>query len=283
MMKKPKKEKGITLIALVITIIVMLILVAVTVSITINGGLLEYAGKTAKETTVAQDMEKIQAGITTSMMEQVTLTGETTITKEHLENFIATNTDEVTVSDKRPGDEYTYVVTLNGRQYGIKENNEVEYLEGGIYNKYIYVTYVNEATPKYLFKNTVTQEDVDKEVKGSNIPYTIIGVSNEEEGTYVTEGTITGKSGTLNILDLQKANFEYTLTDFFHGDDLFYVKIQINNSIEKIQKIVVAQGDEVTYEEMFKGIIYTGNWIFVEDANCSGGAIAYSDTIRGKN
>ena len=38
-----KKEKGITLIALIITIIVMLILVAVTISVALNGGLFNNA------------------------------------------------------------------------------------------------------------------------------------------------------------------------------------------------------------------------------------------------
>ena len=48
-----RRERGITLIALVITIIVMLILVAVTVSAAINGGLFNYA-KTASERTEKQ-------------------------------------------------------------------------------------------------------------------------------------------------------------------------------------------------------------------------------------
>lgn len=43
-------EKGITLIALVITIIVMLILVGVTISMAVNGGLFEYAGKAVGDT-----------------------------------------------------------------------------------------------------------------------------------------------------------------------------------------------------------------------------------------
>ena len=38
-----KNQKGITLIALIITIIVMLILVAVTISVVLNGGLFEKA------------------------------------------------------------------------------------------------------------------------------------------------------------------------------------------------------------------------------------------------
>ena len=50
MNKKEKKNKGITLIALVITIIVMLILVAVTIQIAVNGGLFEYAGRATGDT-----------------------------------------------------------------------------------------------------------------------------------------------------------------------------------------------------------------------------------------
>jgi len=41
----PTSQKGITLIALIITIIIMLILVGVTISMAINGGLFDYAGK----------------------------------------------------------------------------------------------------------------------------------------------------------------------------------------------------------------------------------------------
>ena len=59
-MKKTKDlitNKGITLIALVITIIVMLILVAVTISMAVNGGLFNYAGKAVGETKNAIENE----------------------------------------------------------------------------------------------------------------------------------------------------------------------------------------------------------------------------------
>ncbi|MGN1351431.1 MAG: hypothetical protein ACI4VE_01370, partial [Clostridia bacterium] len=52
---KMKSNKGITLIALVITIIVMLILVVVTIRISTNGGLFDYAGKAARETIKEQE------------------------------------------------------------------------------------------------------------------------------------------------------------------------------------------------------------------------------------
>ena len=53
-----KNNKGITLIALVITIIVMLILVSVTINMAVNGGLFEYAGRAAAETEAAKEQEK---------------------------------------------------------------------------------------------------------------------------------------------------------------------------------------------------------------------------------
>ena len=53
MKKFVKKEKGITLIALIITIIVMLILVAVTINVALNGGLFDKA-KTASDQTQRQ-------------------------------------------------------------------------------------------------------------------------------------------------------------------------------------------------------------------------------------
>ena len=52
-----KSQKGITLIALVITIIVMLILVAVTVTMAIQGGLFEKAGEATQKTNEAIEAE----------------------------------------------------------------------------------------------------------------------------------------------------------------------------------------------------------------------------------
>ena len=70
-MKKLNKQKGITLIALVITIIVMLILVAVTISMAINGGLFEKAGKATGDTKNAMNAEQALAS------GQITIDGKT--------------------------------------------------------------------------------------------------------------------------------------------------------------------------------------------------------------
>ena len=57
-MKNIKTQKGITLIALVITIIVMLILGGVTISMALNGGLFGYAKKAAKDTETQKQAEQ---------------------------------------------------------------------------------------------------------------------------------------------------------------------------------------------------------------------------------
>ena len=49
-----KGQKGITLVALIITIIVMLILVGVSISVALNGGLFTKAGDASRETKQAQ-------------------------------------------------------------------------------------------------------------------------------------------------------------------------------------------------------------------------------------
>ena len=53
-----KNQKGITLVALVITIIVMLILVAVSLTVAINNGLIGNAQKAATDTQTERDAEK---------------------------------------------------------------------------------------------------------------------------------------------------------------------------------------------------------------------------------
>lgn len=81
----PTSQRGITLIALVITIIVMLILVAVTISMAVNGGLFEYAGKAVNETkgaiTNEQQLADLQEGMTVDeLINKVTTEEQKTIT-----------------------------------------------------------------------------------------------------------------------------------------------------------------------------------------------------------
>ena len=58
-MQKLKQNRGITLIALIITIIVMLILVTVSITVALNGGLFKKAEDAATLTTIEQEKEAL--------------------------------------------------------------------------------------------------------------------------------------------------------------------------------------------------------------------------------
>ena len=58
-MHKIKGQKGITLIALIITIILMLILIGVTISVSLNGGLFSTAKEATGETQAAKESEEL--------------------------------------------------------------------------------------------------------------------------------------------------------------------------------------------------------------------------------
>ena len=62
-----RSQKGITLIALVITIIVMLILVAVTITMAVNGGLFQKAQEAGNKTNAATQAEQSLANGTVSV------------------------------------------------------------------------------------------------------------------------------------------------------------------------------------------------------------------------
>ncbi len=70
---KKTEEKGITLIALIITIIVMLILVGVTVTVALNGGLFTTAKHAANRTTEEKERELIQAAYSDYNMQKYSM------------------------------------------------------------------------------------------------------------------------------------------------------------------------------------------------------------------
>lgn len=227
-------SKGITLIALVVTIIVLLILAAIVLlMLTGNDGILSKAGEAKQKTEIATEKETIQLAITELKTNRYQQKDYTRLKKSEIDTAISNNfTDKnIQISDRRIGEKYVYIVKVNNREYGILEDNTVEYLKPAIRNQYIEINKVEETNPTFLFQNTITQEMVDSEVGQINSSYEVVGVSAEENGEYISTGTIDGKSGVFNIIDLENATFEYTLNNFLLGDECIFVKLLINGSI----------------------------------------------------
>ena len=282
--KGKQKNNGITLIALVITIIVLLILAGVSIAtLTGENGILTRASEASEKTSIGQEIEQIELAILDVTSDNLETSDSSDWTSSELLSALESEISDssIDVSSKRPGEEYLYLVTIGDNQYGITEDNEVVYLEGGIFNQYIYVSEVNEETPTFEFTNTVTQKNIDVVTGSSNSEYRIVGISLSEDGNFQTED-LDGKSGTLSITNIDEANFTYTLTNFFQDDEVFYVKIAIGQEgadeyQEKIQKLTIVQGDVVKYEENFSGITYSGTWYDLEDERFSGGKAKYTE------
>lgn len=109
-----KKQKGITLIALIITIIVMLILVGVTVTTTINGGLFEKARIAAKGTQKEVDKEKLSMALALAYTE--------TAGKIDTEKLKSELGDEWTVIGTGP---YICKNTKTGSKLTVKADGEI--------------------------------------------------------------------------------------------------------------------------------------------------------------
>lgn len=123
--KKVRQEKGITLIALVITIIVILILVAVTITVAVNGGLFNYARKARVDTntriTEERDFANIPSGWT-------------------YENLIDKYTSD---SNKDKNEEEKYISITSGYNFGWQQgfldssNGNIKYNGGQTLNNYL--------------------------------------------------------------------------------------------------------------------------------------------------
>ena len=60
MNKRLSENKGITVVALIITIIVILIITAITINLSNNNGIVERSGKASTEYKISEEKEKIR-------------------------------------------------------------------------------------------------------------------------------------------------------------------------------------------------------------------------------
>ncbi len=198
-----KQEKGITLIALIITIIVMLILVAVTVQITINGGIFEKAGEAVGKTKAAIENESnldiddlVHETITGITVEQVKddKPGELE-TKEGEENtFIISSIEDLLAFAKN--------VTTGEDNY---ENKTVELKQSLDFasNK----SYANPKSTDYEKYGYTKQEGKDlKTILTTGEGFKPIGITTNEADyeTKSFKGTFDGNGKIINSLYIKK-------------------------------------------------------------------------------
>lgn len=187
-MRKTKEQKGITLVALVITIIILLILAAISIQALTGSGLFEKTKDAEEKTTKAQLKEEIELAIQEIHMEEIPKGNNVTLETlangklvEKLTDITATlGTNEITGEYKN----YDYTIDSNlnveigGKISGVKPTGKAEILTNG-----------------YMFEGDGT---VEIKITAS-----------------ISEGTITGieaPSGTTLKLDTSATEKTYTVS-----------------------------------------------------------------------
>ena len=112
MKEKFKNNKGITLVALVITIIVLLILAMVSIKIAIDGGLIGKSNETVTIHEEAKMKESVQLAVAQCYMTKEGLTAEN-LKKALKEQKIEVEEDNINLEDKK--------VTIDGKEYELEE------------------------------------------------------------------------------------------------------------------------------------------------------------------
>ncbi len=126
-----KENKGITLIALVITIIVLLILAGVTIAtLTGENGILTRASDASRETEIADEREKVELATTGALAKENGGEISQTSLEEELGKYFENGKYAVEPGTNEDGTE-GYIVTItendpNGRKYFIDKNGNVE-------------------------------------------------------------------------------------------------------------------------------------------------------------
>lgn len=259
-----KENKGITLIALVITIIVLLILAGVSIAtLTGENGILTRASDADVETRAASVEERKNLWKTEKQTDNYV--GENTA--QTLEELL----DDLEEEDLITGEERTKIEETGHVVIGSKD---ISFSDGLTKTSYTITSSLDDVS----FNKIITEGDIAIEKPGYT-SYRIEGIMlTKEEEAKIAE-PVEGKSGILEVVgDISDATFKYTLKTVMQGDETFYCKISIDGE-DYYKEINVIQGDVITYEEDFAGFQYTGSWQDDTNENYSNGKAKYVQVI----
>ena len=205
-MEKTRKNKGITLVALVITIIILLILAGVSIQAITNTGLFENAKKAQEQSEISEDMETIKLENSSYTIEQTTSTEKKTFLEYLDEKGYIVNYEN---ESKTIG-----TVTLNGREYEI--NTEEGFT----------IKYIGKADGTAMLMPRFSK--VEAVVEGSTIKVNVELKKSTEEGTKI-KYSIQKENKTEIIKESEKiSDLTYTFENLEMGQT-YIITVQATN------------------------------------------------------
>ena len=249
MTKEQNTNKGITLIALVITIIVMLILVAVTITMAVNGGLFDYARKAGQETNKAlQDEQQLAGGkveVDGLWYETIDdyIANEPMPTREDFFEMVDEDTGEITIAL------FDYSENHNGIGYYYNDDDEkilseeIVVIPSKINNvdvKIIRGKYYENSGGFYNASNlkTVVIPDTVEEIE----EYAFYNCTSLEK-VVLSEGLeIIGEDAFRECTSLKEITIPRTVTSFGYAF----------RNCTSLEKVMISEGVEVIYSYTFE-------------------------------
>ena len=205
-MEKIRKNKGITLVALVITIIILLILAGISIQAITNTGLFENAKKAQEQSEISEDMETIKLENSSYTIEQTTSTEKKTFLEYLDEKGYIVNYEN---ESKTIG-----TVTLNGREYEI--NTEEGFT----------IKYIGKADGTAMLMPRFSK--VEAVVEGSTIKVNVELKKSTEEGTKI-KYSIQKENETEIIKESEKiSDLTYTFENLEMGQT-YIITVQATN------------------------------------------------------
>ena len=190
--KLKNNQRGITLVALVITIIVLLILAMVSIKIAIDGGLIGKSNETVTIHEEAKMKESVQLAVAQCYMTKEGLTAEN-LKKALKEQKIEVEEDNINLEDKK--------VTIDGKEYELEEKKNNN----------------NSTTEEKSWFN-FTEEEVSIAKKYQNEVTDDTIIANNEKYTKIIDLFITKKNKIGGILIL---NSEQDKMISFFTEDIY--------------------------------------------------------------
>lgn len=189
---KQKNQKGITLIALVITIIVLLILAGVTIAtLTGENGILTKATDAKEQTEIGDEQEKVKLSAVGALAKDNGGEIKRSYLNDELTSYIGTEGTDYTLSESAP-----FIVTYSdsGRSYIIDENGNVsEYVDIAQYVK----------VGNYVNYNPTVSDKSGTQVEASKLAYTSPKGTGTEHGNGSGDQTFTATADTKwRVLDI---------------------------------------------------------------------------------
>lgn len=145
-MKRIVSQKGITLIALIISIIILLMLAMISISLITNNSIIDKAKNSVEKYREQEELEKVQLAVTSALLK-----GNGALTEDNLNTEIQENFDNKTLTETSIG----WILKLDKR-YKIFKDGKVEVEEGVLLpSEYTQVEYIESTGTQYIDTNVI--------------------------------------------------------------------------------------------------------------------------------